>query len=102
MAWQYNGQSMHYTGKPAVVTPPRVTTPDGKPHPGTITYEYKAEGEDTYRQGMPQNVGVYFVRATIAAQGNYLGAATEVDLKVTILQRNATLLAEDFARTYNG
>lgn len=36
MAWQYNGQSMHYTGKPAVVTPPRVTTPDGKPRLGTI------------------------------------------------------------------
>lgn len=102
MAWQYNGESMHYNGKPAVVTPPKVTTPDGKPHPGTITYEYKAEGEDTYRQGMPQNVGIYFVRATIAAQGNYLGAATEVDLKLTILQRNATLLAEDFARIYNG
>lgn len=102
MTWQYDGESMHYTGKPAVVTPPKVTTPDGKPHPGTITYEYKAEGEDTYRQGMPQNVGVYFVRATVAAQGNYLGAVTEVDLKLTILQRNATLLAEDFARIYNG
>lgn len=102
MTWQYDEDNLHYTGKPAVVTPPKVTTPDGKPHPGTITYEYKAEGEDTYRQGMPQNVGVYFVRATIAAQGNYLGAATEEDLKLTILQRNATLLVEDFARTYNG
>lgn len=51
---------------------------------------------------MPQNAGVYFVRAAIAAQGNYLGAATEADLKLTILQRNATLLMEDFARTYNG
>lgn len=102
MTWQYDEDNRHYTGKPAVVTPPTVTTPDGKPHPGTITYEYKAEGEDTYRQGMPQNVGIYFVRATIAAQGNYLGAATEVDLKLTILQRNATLLVEDFARTYNG
>lgn len=102
LTWRYNGESMHYNGKPAVVTPPKVTTPDGKPHPGAITYEYKAEGEDTYRQGMPQNVGVYFVRATVAAQGNYLGATTEEDLKLTILQRNATLLVEDFARIYNG
>lgn len=102
ITWRYDVESVNYIGKPVVVTPPEVTTPDGAAHIGEIAYEYRADGESSYQKGLPQNAGTYYVRASIAAQGNYLGAATEKELKLLIQKRNAQLVVEDYARRYNG
>lgn len=102
MAWHYDVESMNYTGQPFQVTSPRVITPDGGTHSGTITYEYRAEGESAYQPGMPQDVGTYYARAAIAAQGNYLGAKTEKELKLLIQKRPAALQVEDYLHPYDG
>ena len=102
ITWPYDEEHLNYIEKPVAVTPPNVNTPDGRAHPGAITYEYSVKGEETYQPGLPRNVGTYYVRAAVAEAGNYQGAATGVDLELVIEKQPVTLLLEDYARTYDG
>lgn len=102
ITWPYDEEHLNYIEKPVAVTPPNVNTPDGRAHPGAITYEYRVKGEETYQPGLPRNVGTYYVRAAVAEAGNYQGAATGVDLELVIEKQPVTLLLEDYTRTYDG
>lgn len=102
ITWSYNVESVNYTGKPAVLRSLNVSTPDGKAHPGTITYEYGLAEKGSFQPGLPQDVGTYYVRAAVAAAGNYQGAKTENTLKLLIQKQVVTLFVGDYARPYDG
>ena len=50
---------------------------DGNIESGTITYTYKAAGDDTYTETVPTNAGDYTIKASVASTTNYqAGEAT--------------------------
>ena len=67
---------------------------------GTINYSYAVGGSDSFTPGLPTDAGTYTVKASIAAQGNYTAATTEIPLTLTIRPTPVTLTFADQTITY--
>ena len=91
--WQYGQYS-------AAVNSPSATVKSGE----TIRYEYSSDGGNTYSLSVPENgnVGVYYVRVTVAESTNYLayeGEAFKFEITKCILKAPTLTDNED---TYTG
>ncbi|MGN1203475.1 MAG: MBG domain-containing protein, partial [Lachnospiraceae bacterium] len=86
-----------YTGSeiaPNKLVPPTVTLVNGETYSGEISYSYRVQGSsDAFTSGLPTEIGIYEVKASIAADGNYKEAASTVKLTVNWLKilNSATL-----------
>jgi len=85
LAWEQITEQQEYSGKAAVLgTKVNVTLVNEEAFGGTVTYAYRAEGTEQFKDGLPAEVGTYEVKAFVAAAGNYTAAETADTLKLTI------------------
>jgi len=70
---------------------------EGNPGGGSVTYSYKAEGEETYSSEVPTAVGTYTVKAEIAETNNYNSG--EATTTFTIGKGTAALVFSDGSPT---
>lgn len=84
IVWSSAGQELVYTGSEAAIVPPTVTLVGGETYTGAIQYSYAAGDSESYLPGLPQDVGTYTVRASIAEQGNYMAAESTAPLTLII------------------
>ena len=56
---------------------------EGNTESGTITYTYKASGDDTYTETVPTNAGDYTIKASIATTTNYLEGEATADFTIS-------------------
>ena len=74
LTWEPTSQTLTYTGTQAAIVAPTVTLVNGEAYTGDFTYQYKADGIETFIDGLPTDAGSYTVKASIAPQGNYTEA----------------------------
>lgn len=84
ITWGSAAQSVVYSGKQAVITPPTVTPAGGAGFNGKINYSYAVSGQAAYTPGLPTNAGTYTVKAAIQEQGNYNAAESGGTLTLTV------------------
>lgn len=84
IVWSSTEQELTYTGSAAVIAPPTVTLVGGETYAGAIQYFYAAEDSESYLPGLPQDIGTYIIRASIAEQGNYMAAESTAPLTLII------------------
>ncbi len=81
-----NDLQLPYTGQPASIGPVGVTGVFGEALPGEISYAYYSDpacGEGSLLPSPPAEPGEYYVKAMVAAKGNY-AAGTSAAAKLTI------------------
>lgn len=71
---------------------------------GTITYEYKAEGEDdsAYTTIVPTAKGDYVVKATVAETQNYLSGSDTAEFSIAAKSLAAAIISDIDPYTYDG
>lgn len=77
---------------------------DGEEYNGEITYSYAAENSENYKEGLPVDAGVNWVKASVPAQGNY-AAAQSGDMKLTITKSIPAITLKNtyaLSREYTG
>lgn len=84
IAWSSTEQEVVYTGSEAVIVPPTVTLAGGEIYTGTIQYSYADGDSGSYIPGLPKDVGIYTVRASIEEHGNYMAAESTTPLTLMI------------------
>ena len=88
IAWGATSQSATYTGTEIAtgkLTAPTVTLVNSEMYSGEIYYSYRVQGSsDAFTSGLPTAIGTYEVKASIAADGNYMAAETASTLTLTI------------------
>lgn len=90
LTWEPASQTMTYTGLQAAITAPTVALVNSETYTGGFTYQYKAEGDESYTDGLPTDAGSYTVKASVEAQGNYT-AATSGEMTLTIQKADAVV-----------
>ncbi|NLF28001.1 MAG: hypothetical protein GX592_08900, partial [Clostridiales bacterium] len=89
-----------YNRKPIEIGEATVT--GGGSPPGGLTYTYYADEDcETELDGPPTNAGIYYVKATVAATGNY-GTATSGKATLTINKATPTATLLDKYAIYTG
>jgi hypothetical protein len=98
-------KTQEYTGSAVSIADATVSGVSGGTTPGgAVTYTYYSDAECTSPlTGAPTDVGEYYVKASIAADGNY-GTATSASVKLTITVKAlaASMIADVDAQTYTG
>ena len=90
LTWEPASQTLIYTGLQAAITAPTVALVNSETYTGGFTYQYKAEGDESYTDGLPTDAGSYTVKASVEAQGNYT-AATSGEMTLTIQKADAVV-----------
>ena len=81
-----------YTGKTIAIGKATVKGSNGK-----VTYTYYSNSKCT-KKATPKNAGIYYVKATVAANANY-NAATSKAVKLTINKAKATIKTKTTSKT---
>ena len=78
-------------------------TVSGESHPGAITYTfYEDESGNKPITGVPSNVGVYYVKASVTAEGNYNGATTGIARFEITAAGGLVVTAQPYSKVYDG
>ena len=88
LTWKAATKSVEYTGSSVTITDAVTVTGVGKETPGgAVTYTYSATADGEYKSEAPTNAGTYYVKASIAANGNYAAAETKQPMTLTITKK---------------
>ena len=96
LAWESTTQELAYTGKEAMIIAPKATGPndiqlDITHDTGPCRFSYAAQGDSTFTDGMPIDVGTYTIKASLEAKGNYTAAESINTLTLIINKAPGTL-----------
>lgn len=104
--WNASSASATYDGSAIVAdtdfNEPAVTLKNDDTCSGTISYSYAAAADGTYTAGLPANAGTWYIKASVAAFGNYT-AAESAPLTFTINKATPVIVFDTMEnRTYDG
>ena len=87
-----SSKTVDYDRQPKTLDAATVTLVNNEVFSGTITYEYKVSTalDTTYSTTAPTDVGIYTVKASIDAQGNYNSASETATLTISKIAQNPT------------
>ena len=85
VTWTEVNQTRVYTGRPAEITPPDVELRNDETYSGDIAYSHTVGDSEDSTDGLPVDVGEYWVKASVPANGNYTEAQSGV-MQLTIVK----------------